>query len=598
MIGTIKLVNQGNAIIFDDETNKKFFIHKNNLKNSITGDEVLFSVKKFKNKIEGKVEKILNKTSREFVGTCISKEGIICIVSCKKFKKDFKIYDKENIISLNDKIKILYKKDKNEYLDGKVLEVLGQSLDHNVEMNSIILEYGFDTKFPKEVEQEAYLISEIVKVDDDRIDFRNKTTFTIDPETAKDFDDALSIEEFDNYYEIGVHIADVSHYVKANSLIDIEAKKRCTSVYLVDRTIPMLPERLSNGLCSLNPNVDRYAFSVIFKINMQGKVLDYKLQNSVINSNHRYTYEEALEVIEGKNKTDQFKKEILILNDIAKKLRLKRKDNLDLSSKEAKFKLDENNKPIDILFKEANDATMLIEDFMLLANQYISLDSYNNKKDFIWRCHDLPNDDKVEELELYLDMLGYSISLNDKEDFNKVLNDFENSPLEDTIKSMITRCMSKANYDNVNIGHYGLGFTNYSHFTSPIRRYADLIAHRILKNRMFNRNEKPVIKDICNKINNKEVQAMRAERDSIAYKQTEYMIPYLNQEFKGVISYLYNDKCYIKLENGVEGVFPLENRIENNNFILNNKQYYIGTLINVKIKECDLFNKRIILDIL
>jgi len=607
MLTTIKFRNDGNASVIVE--GEKYFVFKYNTGGALPGDLVEVELTRHRKKVEAKVISIKERESIKFVGIVEKDNTKARVKLLKSFGYDFRVNKKDyyegwDDMENGDKVVVEFVKWKSKEKPlGKIVEVLGKSLDNEVEMNTIIIEYGFDTKFPEEALIEAEKISDIVEVTEDRVDMRNITTITIDPETAKDFDDALSLEKIDGGYIIGVHIADVSHYVKEGSAIDKEAIKRATSVYLVDRTIPMLPERLSNGLCSLNPNVDRYAFSVMFDMNENGKIRKYWMQNSVINSNKRYSYEEALEVIEGK--TDEYSNEINSLYKLSLLLRQKRdKDNIKMNRKEAKFKIDKNGKPLEIFFKEATASTQLIEDFMLLANQHVGLKHKEKGHPFIWRNHDEPNLEKIMELEAYLDLIGEPYKIredNVKKDLNIILKKMEGSYLYDTISMMSMKAMSKAKYDSTNIGHYGLGFLTYSHFTSPIRRYPDLIAHRILKKLLDGKiYNYPNLDERCNRCNMKEVQAQRAERDSIKYKQAEYMEQFIGEEFKGIVSYIMSKRVFVILENGIEASFPVSfNRdSDENKAYIDGREINIGSNLNVIIKDCDLFRKEINLDVI
>jgi ribonuclease R len=602
----INYKNNGNAYV--EVEGERYFVFKYNAKPALPGDTVEVELIRHRKKVEAKVKKVIERAKTKFVGTVEKFEDHCLVTPIRYFGVDFKVKKKHCEIDWNDihngeKVVVEFMNFKGDNPRGKIVEILGESFDNEVEMNAIVIEYGFDTKFPDEVMEEAEKVSDKVEVTNDRTDMRNVTTFTIDPETAKDFDDALSIEKVKNGYIIGVHIADVSHYVKENSAIDKEAIKRATSVYLVDRTIPMLPERLSNGLCSLNPNVDRYAFSVMFDMAESGRVRNYWLQNSVINSDRRYTYDEALKIIEGKE--DQYSQEMRALYELSLKLREKRdKDNIKMKRKEAKFKIDENGKPLEIFFKEATASTQLIEEFMLLANKHVGLEFHKKGHTFIWRNHDEPNPEKLMNLENYLELIGepYKIRENNaKKDLNVVLKRLEGSYLHETVSSMVMRSMAKAKYSSVNIGHYGLGFRTYSHFTSPIRRYPDLIAHRILKKYLTGKiYNYPSLEDRCTRCNAKEVQAQKAERDSIRYKQTEYMEQFIGQEMEGNVSYIMSNRVFVILDNGIEGSFPVSFNKDSDEHkaIVDGYEITIGTRLTVEIESTDLFRKDINLKVI
>jgi ribonuclease R len=427
-------------------------------------------------------------------------------------------------------------------------------------------EYNLPVDFPQEVINESELVPEVIteKEISNRRDMRDVTTITIDPVDAKDFDDAISIKIInENNIEVGVHIADVGHYLKAGTKLDEEAYKRATSVYLVDRCVPMLPERLSNGICSLKPHEDRLAFSVIFNIDKDGKITNQWHGKTVIHSDRRFSYEEAQEIIEGVD--GDFYNEVRTLNTLAQKIRKKRiKDgSIEMGGIEVKFKLaDDNKKPIGVYFKEQKEANKLIEEFMLLANKSVAKILSDNQWFNVYRIHDTPNMEKLQQLVGVCQNFGHDVKIEGegddlKKSINQLLKDIKGTPEENMIETLVTRCMSKAKYTIKNIGHYGLGFTHYSHFTSPIRRYPDLITHRILFD-FLNKGKQgnpAKIEENASWCSSRELIAAKAQRDSIKYKQAEYLQDKIGQVYDGIISGVTDWGIYVELiESKCEGM--------------------------------------------
>ncbi len=569
----------------------------------------------------GVVKEIIERAKKGFVGVLQKeKENEVYFLKAD----DNKIYTdilipKEylNGAKINDKIyvEIFSWEDHLKNPIGKVIQILGKAGEHNTEMHSIVLEKGFDLKIPDNIEKEAENIKKLGIQEKDyqnRKDFRGILTFTIDPYDAKDFDDAISFREISkDKYEIGIHIADVSYYVKENQAIDKEARKRATSIYLVDRTIPMLPEVLSNDLCSLVPNQDRLTMSAVFVMNKNGKVFEEWYGETVIHSDKRFTYEEAFSSMQ--NKDGLYHKELDILNKIAKNLNKDRFENgaVFLEQEEIKFVLDENYKPIEVIKKERTDSNKMIEEFMLLANRMIAEKMFKNLKDnFIYRIHDYPTRERSEDLSFFLKTLGYTLKLKNNtimsKDINKTLFSIKDKNKKDKVYRAVIRAMAKAIYATKNIGHYGLAFKYYTHFTSPIRRYPDLLVHRLVKKYLnkekFEKDIKIHIDEIARNSSEQEKKAGEAERNSIKYKQIEYMSDKTNQVFDGIITGMNEWGIYIEeITTKTEGMVKLR-ELDDDFYILNEKKmevvgkrkgkkYKFGNQVKIKVKKVDLEKK-------
>ncbi len=566
LAGIIKFASKRGGTFVSEKTDAQLEIPFEFLGTALEGDMV--KVERFYNnqlkKEAGKVLEIIKREKTEFSGTVIKddKNYYVSPTNRKIYTEIYIPEDESSKISEGDKVIVKITKWKNQQMlpYGKIVKILGKSGEHEAEMHAIISDYGFEMQYP-DVGHIETNINKIITTQEiaKRKDFRKTITFTIDPADAKDFDDAISfcIKENGNY-EIGVHIADVSHFVRPGSSLDKEAQKRATSVYLVDRTVPMLPEILSNNLCSLVPNEDRLTFSTVFDIDKEARVVKKWFGKTVINSDKRFTYEEVQDILENKQ-GEPFAKELKIINELAKKVRQKRFEHgaMSLDTEEIKFVLDEKGKPIDVYKKEQNDAHKLIEEFMLLANKNVAEFIFKKGTEenvFVYRNHDLPNAEKIAGLNLILEALGHKLKFKDGQvNSNKINEAIENleSPEEKRlVKSMVLRSMAKAVYSTENIGHFGLAFDFYTHFTSPIRRYPDVMVHRLLEHYLNNKaspeQERVKYKKLCEHSSRMERLAMEAERDSIKYKQVEYCLDKIGNIYGGIITGISNWGIYVE----------------------------------------------------
>lgn len=628
--GIIDFTKGGAAYVIPDEGDD-IYIPKKRSGTALHGDRVQVSIVGMRyGQAEGQVVGVLNRAGEDFVGVIeISKNHAFFVASNPRVHVDFFI-DKNKINGAKNGEKVVVKlldwTDETASPFGEVVSVLGQPGDNEVEMHAILVEFGLPFEFPEEVLRAADEIDvtisekEIAK----RKDFRNVTTFTIDPDDAKDFDDALSIRKLeDGLTEIGVHIADVSHYVRPGGILDKEARKRATSVYLVDRVVPMLPEVLSNFVCSLRPGEDKLCMSAVFHVDDQGKIRKEWFGKTVINSDKRFTYDDAQAIIEGRK--GEYADEVLELHRRAQKMRKDRiaAGALEFSGTEVKFELDEEGRPIRIYEKKMREANYLIEEFMLLANKRVAAHYGKNPKDknkesepaprhpFVFRIHDLPDPDKLLMLKDFVGKLGYKLQSAKPENASYALNNLikqvEGKPEEDVVKVMSIRSMSKAVYSTENIGHYGLAFDYYTHFTSPIRRYPDVMVHRLVEEYSKKSPRVPSREDLeqdCKHSSAMEKKATDAERASIKYKQVEYMMDKVGRIYDGTINGLTRWGMYVELDNiKIEGMVPV-NSIDHDTFTFDEKHnrlvgrkyrdtYEFGDKVRVKVHSADLLLKQL-----
>ena len=632
LIGTIDMKQTGKAYVVPHEEGREDVqISPNNTNHALHGDtvKVLMFPQRKMHKPEGQVVEILQRAKTHFVGIIQKQDRFAFMISDSRTMVVDIFIPLSDLGGAEDGEKVLVEMtDWPQRMNnpvGRVVKRLGRPGDNNVEMQSILAEYDFPLDFPPEAEREAEHIAEPTEKDyEGRKDFRNTITFTIDPADAKDFDDAISFRRMKNgHYEVGVHIADVSHYVKPGTHIDREAFTRGTSVYLVDRTIPMLPEKLCNGVCSLRPHEDKLCFSVVMEMDDNANVLKTWFGKTVINSDCRYAYEEAQEVIEGTKSTPltTTDKAILELHKLATILREGRyKDGaINFESQEVKFKLDENAKPIGVYIKEDKEANWLIEEFMLLANRRVAerigaKDKQHNAKTFVYRVHDEPNPEKLNTFVEFVAKLGYKIRTSSRQalahSYNSLFESIAGRGEEYMIDSIAIRTMSRAYYSTENIGHYGLGFRYYTHFTSPIRRYPDLMVHRLLQLYLqggpsVNADE---YEDYCRHCSAMEKRAADAERASIKYKQAEFLSDKIGQSFPALISGVSKWGIYAEIEgNKCEGMIPIGSlhgdyyMLDEDNYQVIGRRYgrcyKLGDPITIRVKGVDMTKKIIDFDL-
>lgn len=629
LTGTFQRKSNGKNIFLPEDGSEPVMIAERNSAHAMNNDQVKISffARRRNRAPEGEVIEILKRSNSTFVGTLkVDKHYAFLLTENRTLANDIFI-PKEKLKGgkTGDKaiVKVIEWPQEAKNPIGQVVDILGKAGDNNTEMHAILAEFGLPYVYPKAVEKAADKLPKTISKEDraQREDFRHVPTFTIDPKDAKDFDDALSIRRLPSgLWEVGVHIADVTHYVKEGTLIDKEAFKRATSVYLVDRTVPMLPESLCNMLCSLRPDEEKLTFSVVFQMNGKAEISNSRIVHTVIRSNRRFSYEEAQQIIE--TGEGDYKDELLELNKLARILRKNRLANgaIDFDRIEMHFEIDEKGKPVGVYFKESKEANQLIEEFMLLANRTVAERIGKAPKDkktkvFPYRIHDVPEPDKLEGLNAFVNRFGYKIRTSGKrgeisKSLNRLLRDVKHKKEQNLIETVSLRAMQKARYSIYNIGHYGLAFDYYTHFTSPIRRYPDMMVHRLLTRYLGGGRSVQADKyeEFCEHCSNMEQTAANAERASIKYKEVEYMSERIGQEYEGTVSGVTEWGLYVEInENKCEGMIPMHcldddyYEFDEKNYCLvgrrHRHKYSLGDTVRIKVSRADLEKKQLDFDL-